>query len=114
MYTQKIRTLLCCCYSMLPPGSAFNLHAKAAVRSGVHCAIWSAKQSCLLRLICGPPASCFWHPRARRPDLCCGSEKPEKTDFPQEAIWYRPLPVTQCTTQGRMENANGNPALIAW
>lgn len=31
------------------------------MRSCVHYTTWSASHSCLLKLICDPPASCFWH-----------------------------------------------------
>lgn len=110
LYTQKIWDLLCCCYPMLSASSVFNLQQWGPVfttRSEVPDTAASSNCNNLW----------FWHmaPLVKEAtELCCGSGKPEKMDFPQAVVWNHPLLITQCAKCERMENTDRNPALIAW
>lgn len=115
MYIKKLRDLLWLSCNMLPLNSTFNLYVRSEVMSCVHYAIWSARHSCLLKpVILLPAAFATWHPRARMLELCCESGTPENMDFFQEVVWYHPLSVIHCAAWGKMENINGNQALIGW
>lgn len=101
---------------MLPPSSAFNLHVRASVRSYVHCVIRSARHRCLLKLICDPSASCFWHmaPYSKEARALLWVWQTSEDGFFSSCSLVPSPSVIQYVKQGRMENANGNPALIAW